>query len=207
MSEGDAAARESLARLRNAGRQELAGLFDEHRQRLRRMVDIRLDRRVAARIDPSDVLQEVFIDAMKQLERYVEAPPFSPFLWLRFLTGQRLMILHRTHLGTQKRDAKREVSFHGASVPAADSMCLSGLFVGRLTSPSQAAAKREQQARLQEALDRMDPIDREILALRHFEELTNAETAEELEISVQAASKRYVRALTRLQKVLGGTSD
>ncbi len=177
----------------------LAEVFMSHRQRLRRMVDLRLDRRVAARIDPSDVLQETYLDAARQLEQYVAEPPMSLFLWLRFLTGQRLMAIHRQHLGVQKRDAKQEVAIER---PEADSQSLSCSLIGRLTSPSMAAMRVELQICFQEAVDGLEPLDRDILALRHYEELTNQEAADELGITPAAASKRYIRALERLRTAL-----
>ncbi len=189
----------SLRRERDAA---LADLFARNRERLRRMVEVRLDRRIAGRIDPSDVLQEAFLDASKQLDGYLASPPMRPFLWLRFLTGQRLMATHRRHLGTQKRDAKRDVPLQGANHPHVYSESLSCHLAGRLSTPSRAAARLELQVRLRELLDSMDPLDCEILALRHFEELTNHEAAEELGISTAAASKRYIRALERLRRTL-----
>ena len=193
-----------VQRLRSERDSALAELFARHRARLRRMVDIRLDPRVAGRVDPSDVLQEAFMDASNQLQSYLDKLPMQPFLWLRFLTGQRLMALHRRHLGARKRDAKRDVPLPGLGRPQVYSGSLSCHLAGRLTTPSGAVARLEMQARLHEALDGMEPLDCEILALRHFEELTNNEAAEELGISKAAASKRYIRALDRLRKTLAG---
>ena len=174
----------------------------ENRERLRRMVHLRLDRRVAGRVDASDVLQETFLDASRQLDQYLVDRPMSLFLWLRFLTGQRLMAIHRQHLGAQKRDARQEMSLHRASMPEADSLSLSFGLLGAITSPSMAAIREEMQAQLQAVVDSLDPLDREILALRHYEELSNQETAEELGITTAAASKRYIRALERLRAAL-----
>ena len=164
--------------------------------------ELRLDRRVAARVDPSDVLQDAFMDASQQLDQYVARPPMPLFLWLRFLTGQRLMAIHRQHLGAQKRDARQEVALNRPAMPEADSLSLSCGLLGQVTSPSMAAFRGELQVRLQETVDRLDPLDREILALRHYEELTNQEAAWELGITPAAASKRYIRALERLKAVL-----
>lgn len=191
--------------LRQGGVSALADTFMHNRDRLRRMVQLRLDRRVAGRIDASDVLQEAFLDASRQLESYLAAPPMSPFLWLRFLTGQRLMALHRQHLGVQKRDAKQEVALHRGAMPEVDSMSLSCGLMGQFTSPSLAAIRVEMQTRLQEVVDGLEPLDREILALRHYEELSNQEAAEELSITSAAASKRYIRALERLKSVVART--
>lgn len=174
----------------------------EHRGRLRRMVELRMDRRVSGRVDPSDVLQEAFLDASRQLDQYLAERPVSLFVWLRFITGQRLMAIHRQHLGVQKRDARQEMSLQRPAMPEADSLSLSFGLLGAMTSPSMAAMRGEMQARLQAIVDGLDPLDREILALRHYEELSNQEAAEELGITTAAASKRYIRALERLRAAL-----
>jgi RNA polymerase sigma-70 factor (ECF subfamily) len=127
------------------------------------------------------------------------------FLWLRFLTSQKLLELHRHHLGAQARDAGREVSLHRGSLPGTSSAALAAQLLGHLTQPSQAAIRAEMKIRLQDALNSMDPLDREVLALRHFEHLSNAETAQTLGIGESAASKRYVRALRRLKEILTST--
>jgi RNA polymerase sigma-70 factor (ECF subfamily) len=129
------------------------------------------------------------------------------FLWLRLIAGQRLMQVHRRHLGTALRDAGREISLHRGSLPQASSASLADEIMGHFTTASQAAVKAERRIQLQQALDSMDLIDREIIALRHFEELSNGEAAQVLGLSKATASKRYIRALTRLQAVLETTSD
>jgi RNA polymerase sigma-70 factor (ECF subfamily) len=179
-----------------------AELFALHRQRLRAMVRLRLDRRLAGRIDASDVLQEAYLDYSRRLAEYFADRKAPFFLWLRGLTGQRLVDLHRRHLGAQMRDAGQEVSLYQGALPAASSVSLANQLLGRLTSPTQAAVRAEMQVRLQEALNAMDPFDREVLVLRHFEELNNSETSEVLGIQKAAASKRYVRALVRLKEIL-----
>ena len=177
-------------------------LFARHRQRLRSMVGLRLDRRLAGRIDPSDVLQEAFVDYSRRLPEYLAKRPVPFFIWLRGLAGQRLVDLHRRHLGAQMRDAGQEVSLYRGALPAASSVSLANQLLGRLTSPTQAAVRAEMQVRLQEALNAMDPLDREVLVLRHFEELSNSETAAVLGVQKSAASKRYMRALVRLKEIL-----
>ena len=132
------------------------------------------------RIDPSDVLQEAFLQAAQAWPKYLERPEQPLFLWLRWLTGMTLQLLHRRHLGVQARDAGREVQLLDRPWPEATSAALAAQLLGRDTRPSVAAIRAERQRRLQEALNAMDPIDREVLVLRHFEELTNAEVAREL---------------------------
>ena len=182
-------------------------LFVRHRERLRAMLQVRLDRRLQGRVDPSDVLQETFAEACQRLADYARQPSMPFFLWLRFLTVQQLLQHHRRHLGTQKRSADQELAAGGGAGPDASAMSLAEQVVGTMTSPSLAAARSEMAARLAAALEAMDAIDREIIVLRHFEELTNNEAAQVLGISKAACSKRYVRALGRLQEIIGGLED
>jgi RNA polymerase sigma-70 factor (ECF subfamily) len=166
------------------------------------MVRLRLDRRLYGRLDPSDVLQETYLVLAKRFPEYVAKPELPFFLWLRWLTGQKLIYLHRHHLGTKMRDAGQEVSLYRGALPQATSESLAAQLLGKLTSPSRAAIRAETQIRIQEAINSMDPMDREVLALRHFEMLSNEETAKVLGISNKAASNRYVRALERLKEIL-----
>ncbi len=199
-AESDAEVAALIARLRAGDRSALAVLFDKHRDKLRRMVQLRLDHRLAGRLSASDVLQEAYIDALKRIEHYFEKPDQPFFGWLRLVVGQRLADIHREHLA-QKRNASRDVPIHAGGA-GADSACIAAFLLGNLSSPSHAASKNETFARLEEALNQMDAVDREVLALRHFEELSNTETAALLGILPAAASKRYVRALARLKQVL-----
>jgi RNA polymerase sigma-70 factor (ECF subfamily) len=179
-----------------------AALFERHRDRLRAMVRLRLDRRLSGRVDPSDVLQEAFLDYARRFDEYAAAPAAPFFVWLRGLAGQRLVDVHRQHLGARARDAGLEVSLYRGALPQASSASLAQHLLGRLTSPTRAAVRAELQVRLQEALNALDPLDREVIVLRHFEELTNVEAAEVLGIQPAAASKRYVRAFRRLKEAL-----
>lgn len=186
-----------------AGDQAVWGdLLHRFRPRLRRMVELRLDPRLQGRVDASDVIQEAYLSATAQVGEYLKKPTVPFFLWLRLVTGQKLVDLHRHHLRTKARNASRQVSLDWRAWPAASSGALASKLIGREPSPSQAARDVEQQRCLQQALDRMDELDREVVALRHFEQLTNAETAQVLGLEVSAASKRYVRALQRLKEIL-----
>ena len=195
-----------LRALRGDGGDELAliALFEQSRARLRRMVRLRLDRRLQGRVDPSDVLQDAHIEVAKRAREYLADPSMPAFLWLRWITGERLLDTHRKHLGAQIRDANLEVSLHRGVMPQATSISLAELLLGRLTSPTRAARRAEMQVRLQDVLNTMDPIDREVLTLRHFEELSNGETAQVLGLTKSAASNRYMRALLRLKETLSG---
>jgi RNA polymerase sigma-70 factor (ECF subfamily) len=191
-----------LAQARAGDPQALDTIFARHRDRLRRMVELRLDVRLQARLDASDVIQDAYLEVARRLEEYLRDPRLPLFLWLRLVVGERLTWLHRHHLGTHQRDAGREVSLYRGAVPMASSAALAARLLGRHTSPSEAAVRAERALRVQEALNALDPIDREVLALRHFEELDRSEAAQVLGISEAAAAKRYVRALRRLKEVL-----
>jgi RNA polymerase sigma-70 factor (ECF subfamily) len=192
-----------LLKRAGAGDQGALGeLFDRHRGRLRRMVQLRLAQRLKGRIDPSDVLQETYLELSRSLAGYLRNPVLPFFLWLRFLTGKKLQALHRHHLGAQMRDAHREISLPSVAWPQASSESLAAQLLGKLTSPSQAAIRAELRLRVQEALDSMSLLDREVLALRHFEQLTNSETAHLLGITESGASNRFIRALQRLRSIL-----
>jgi RNA polymerase sigma-70 factor (ECF subfamily) len=193
---------ELLRRAADGDRHSLDELFARHRPRLQRMVELRLDPRVRGRIGASDVLQEASLEAFERMEKYLRDPKMPFFLWLRFLTSQKVLELHRRHLGARRRDARREVRLQGGPWPAASTATLANQLLGKLTAPSQAAIRAERKLRVEEALNAMDPIDCEVLVLRHFEQLTNTEAAQELGIEEPAASKRYIRALQRLKGFL-----
>ncbi len=179
-------------------------LLARHRDRLRRMVALRIDRRLRGRVDASDVIQEASLEAARRLPEYLKNPTMPFFLWLRFLTGQRLLEQHRIHLGAKARDAGREISLYHGALPETTSAALAAHLLGHLTSPSEAAIRAERRIRMQEVLNTMDPVDREILALRHYEQLSNSEVAEVLAMDKSATSKRYARALVRLKEILAG---
>lgn len=180
----------------------MAELFEQYRARLKRMVRLRMDRRLQGRVDASDVLQEAYLDLARRLPEYAESANIPIFLWLRLITGQRLLQIHRRHLGTAMRDAQLEVSLYRKAMPQASTEFLASQLLGKFTSVSQRAIKTEQQVKLQETLNALEATDREVLALRHFEELSNQEIAQVLEITPAAASKRYLRALKRLKQTL-----
>ena len=191
-----------IEQLKGGDQKALATFFDQHRDRLRRMVELRLDPRLRPRLDASDVVQDAFIDVARDLNAYLADPRLPPLLWLRLHVGRRLTTLHRQHLGTRMRDASLEISLYQGALPQASSAALASMLLGRHTSPTQAAERAERMLRVQEALNSLDPIDREVLALRHFEQLGRSEAALVLGISQEAGAKRYFRALKRLKDVL-----
>jgi RNA polymerase sigma-70 factor (ECF subfamily) len=173
----------------------MAPLVERYRERLLRMVHFRLDPRLVGRLDAEDVLQEAWIEAEKRLAAFrADQKPF--LIWIRLIVQQTMVDLHRKHLGAKMRSAGREVG-----APASGT--LSGFFVAHVTSPSGAVMREELRQKIEAALANMDEIDREVLLLRHFEELSNKEAALVLGIQENAASNRYVRALGRLKGFLG----
>jgi RNA polymerase sigma-70 factor (ECF subfamily) len=182
--------------------QSWGALLTRHEARLRRLVAFRLDQRLQGRIDVTDVIQEVYLEASSHRAEYFKKPAMPFFLWLRGITANKLLELHRHHLGTQMRDAGREVSLYRGTLPETTSAALAAQLLGHVTRPSEAAIRVEVKIRLQEALNTMDELDREVLALRHFEQLSNREAAQVLGIQEKAAGKRYLRALKRLKEIL-----
>jgi RNA polymerase sigma-70 factor (ECF subfamily) len=180
--------------------------MEQYRDHLRRMVSLRMDPRLQGRVDPSDVIQEGYLDAALRLEEYARDPAVPFVIWLRFLIGQRILKEHRRHLGVKVRDVGREVSLDRGSMPEANTVVLAARLLGDLSSPSELASRAERKIRLQRALEAMDPIDREILVLRHFEQMNNGEAALVLGLDKSAASKRYIRAVVRLKRILGDAS-
>ena len=191
-----------LARATSGDERALAELFSNYRDRMKRMVKLRLDRRLSGRIDPSDVVQEAFLEASKRLPEYARKRDMPLLLWLRLVTGQKLTDLHRVHLGAKMRDAALEVSLYRGALPEASSVMLAGQLLGQLTSASRVAIRAEVRLQVQAALNSLEPLDREVLALRHFEQLNNEQTALALGIKKSAASNRYVRSLARLKEIL-----
>ena len=191
-----------LKRAFDGDQQALGSLFQRFQDRLAKIVKFRMDTRIRGRLDPADVLQEAFIEATQRFEDYSESQDMPFFLWLRFITIQKLLQLHRRHLGTKGRDAGRDISIFASPNPQATSVVIAAHLLGRQTSPSMAAARAEMQMQVERGLNAMDPIDREVLALRHFEQLANVEVAELLDLSTTAASNRYIRAVKRLKQVM-----
>jgi RNA polymerase sigma-70 factor (ECF subfamily) len=194
--------RELLQRAAGGDAQAVQELLEMHRERLKRMVHLRLSRRLQGRVDDSDVLQEAFLGIAGRLREYAADPKLPFYLWLRHLTGLKLAEIHRHHLGTQLRDADREVTLHRGGLPQADSVSLAAHLLGQLTTPSQAAIRAETRLIVQDTLNNMDPIDREVLALKHFEQLSTSEIADVLGMSKAGAGSRYLRALKRLKEIL-----
>lgn len=194
--------RELIDRVVDGDQDALAELFSVHRDRLWRMINFRLDPRLHGRVDADDILQESWLAAVQRIDHFLSDASRSIFVWFRLIASQTLIDLHRRHLGTQKRNAALEFSINRGWSADSTSSALSFHLLGHLTSPSQAALREELSSQLQDSLRSMNEIDREVLALRHFEQLSNRETAQILGISDQASSDRYMRALARLKNVI-----
>ena len=191
-----------LRRAKSGDERALAALFTTFRERLKRMVQLRLDRRLSGRIDASDVLQEAYLEVHKRFTEWASDQQLPFFLWLRLVTGQKLTDFHRHHLGAQMRDAGQEISLYRGALPQASSASLAAHLLGKMTTVSQAAIRAEHKLIVQEALNSMDALDREVLVLRHFEHLSNEETAVVVGVKKSTASQRYIRALKRLKEIL-----
>jgi RNA polymerase sigma-70 factor (ECF subfamily) len=197
---------ELLDRVALQDRNATEELFSRYRGRLKALVRLRLDYRIQGRLDESDVVQEALVDASAKISGFARSPDVPFYLWLRQITLFKVRELHRRHLLTGQRDARRELPIqHQRDHMGASSVVLVDHLVSDLTSPSQVAIKSELRRQLLELLDKMDPVDREVLVLRHFEQLTTAEAAEVLDLSKSGASRRYVGALEQLREVLKRT--
>jgi RNA polymerase sigma-70 factor (ECF subfamily) len=178
---------------------QLGPLLESYRNRLRRMVEVRMHPRLKNRVDASDVLQEAFLEVSCRLSEYQARPEAPFFLWVRRITGDKLSDLHRHHLGAQKRDAQREGLGTG---PEVNTISLSKLLLDTGPSPSEAQSRNEELERFRATLDRMDEGPREALTLRHFEHATNQEVAQILGVSNATASRYYMRALQGVRSFL-----
>jgi RNA polymerase sigma-70 factor (ECF subfamily) len=186
-----------LLRLRHGDDQALADLFEHYRPRLRQMVRLRMDGRLAARVDPSDVLQETFLDAARQVRRFVENPQVPIYVWLRGLAWERLLKLQRQHLGTKRRGVKPDLR-----LPEDASAVLGKQLLDQGTTPSQAVVKAELRRRVQCAIGQLKDEDREVILMRDFEGMSNTEVALALGLSDSGATMRYGRAIFRLREIL-----
>lgn len=181
---------------------QIAALMDQYRGRLEQIVALRLDSRLQGRVDPSDVVQEAIVSALGKFDDYLKRDDELPFLlWLRLEALQRLVDTHRSHLGAQMRDVRREISLN-RMMPSISSISMAAQFIDRLSTASRMLMKTELKTQIEQAINGLSELDREMLALRHFEELSNAEAAQILGLSPTAAYNRYARALRRLKEVL-----
>ncbi len=193
---------ELLAGARQGDAVAVNQLLDRHRESLRRMIDLRMDRAVSQRVDASDIVQDVLVEANRRLQDYLANPQFPFHLWLRQMAKDRLIDAHRRHRGAARRSVDREQK--QASVPLDQSTLdlVAGICDPELT-PAAAATWHELQRRFQDAIEQLDEQDREVVLMRHFEQLSNSEVAQSLHLSEPAAGMRYLRAMRRLREKLG----
>jgi RNA polymerase sigma-70 factor (ECF subfamily) len=172
-------------------------LLNRHRDYLRRMVEVRLDPRIRARVDPSDVVQEAQIEALRRLDSYLSKPPMPFRLWLRQIAYDRLLMLRRHHVGAARRSIDRDVA-----LPDPSSLQLAQQLMATGPTPSQQVVQQELIRRVHQAMARLAAGEREILILRNLEGLSNQEAASLLRIDPATASRRYGRAVIRLREIL-----
>ena len=185
----------------------LGARFEKHRDRLQRMIELRMDPILRQRIGASDVLQDAFVEISARLGDYLADPRMPFFLWIRFITAQKLLGLYRFHAGAKKRDIRRQIANAQGDFPEVTTDALIDRLSATGLTPSDVAVEGELRQQLHRALEEMGDLDREVLVLRHFEALSNIETAAELGIGIDAASKRYIRALERLRSKLASVDD
>jgi len=194
---------ERAARGDDAARHQLLA---RHRDRLKRMVAVHLDRRLAARVDPSDIVQEALLEAHRELSEYLRRRPLPVFPWLRQFAWERLLKWHRAHIKVQKRSIGREQRWE-LDLPDESAMQLAHRLIAAGTSPSRRLIRDELRQRVRAALETASPRDREILVMRHLEEMSAAEIAATLGITERAAKARHTRALERLRSLLDEDSS
>lgn len=197
---------EELALLQREGLTALAKLFDRYRHRLEKIIEFRLDDRLQRRVDAADVLQETFLELTKRLPEYLANPAVSFFVWMRQKAIQTLIDLHREHF-RDKRNVNKELGQAPNWNSNETGLSIHAFLAASLTSPSQHLIRSEEVVKLQGAINSLNELDREVIALRHFEQLTNLQVAEILNLSPTAASNRYIRALSRLSETLTDSSN
>ena len=177
-------------------------LLAEHREPVRHMIDLRLDRAIARRVDASDVVQEVLLEASRRLQDYLRNPAMPFYLWLRHIAKDHIIDAHRRHRQAQKRGVDREQPLAPAGWADRSSLELAAQFVDQELTPASAALRQELERRLHDAIGQLDEDDREVILMRHFEQLSNQEVATELQLTEAAASMRYLRAVRKLRDLL-----
>jgi RNA polymerase sigma-70 factor, ECF subfamily len=193
---------DEVGELFSRGEGAVAELIDRYREKLLRMISVRMDYRIRSKVDGEDILQDVYVESARRIDDYIRRPSVPFFIWLRQITRQVLIDTHRRYLETDKRDVRREATPYAAEWSCAGSVFLATQLADSLTSPSQCAVRGEVVTRMNTAMEQLNHRDREVLVLRHLEELSNNEVAEVLRIDRYAASKRYLRALARLRRVM-----
>lgn len=201
------ATQELLAGARGGDAEAVNRLLERHREALRRMIDMRLDRRVRQRVDASDVVQDVLVDAHRRINDYLSNPAMPFHLWLRQMAKDRLIDAHRRHRDAARRSLDREQPLAIAGTDDRSTIELAAQLWDREMTPAAAATVRELQQRFAAAVELLDDQDREVILMRHFEQLSNSEVATALNLTAPAASMRYLRAMRRLRELLDIEND
>jgi RNA polymerase sigma-70 factor, ECF subfamily len=196
-----------LSEARAGDAEAINRLLERHRAALRRMIDLRMDHLVQRRVDASDIVQDVLLEAHRRLQDYLENPVMPFHLWLRHMARDRLIDAHRRHRVAARRSVDREQPLVAAAFLDRSTLDLAGELQDPELTPAAAATWHELQVRFQQAIDTMDEQDREVVLLRHFEHLSNGEVAEVLGLSEPAAGMRYLRAMRRLRAKLQESPD
>jgi RNA polymerase sigma-70 factor (ECF subfamily) len=179
----------------------------KHRDPLRRAVELRLDPALARRVDASDIVQDVLVEANRRLRDYLKDPAMPFHLWLRHLAKDRLIDAHRFHRKAQRRSLDREQATHPPAWAAESSVQLLAQLLDQEKTPASAAVQQELERRLRDAVTQLEDADREVILMRHYEGLGNQEVAAALDLTAAAASMRYLRALRRLRAGLIGDGE
>jgi RNA polymerase sigma-70 factor (ECF subfamily) len=194
---------ELLANVKRGENDAVNRLFERHRLSLRQVIQLRLDRQLARRVDASDIVQDVLLEANGRLSDYLAAPQMPFHLWLRHLAKDRIIDMHRQHRGAQRRSLDRERSLVSPQFGDQSAFDLAGQLVGSEPTPAAAVLRKELQSRFLIAIEQLDEEDRDIVLMRHFEQLGNSEAATALGLSTAAAGMRHLRALRKLRAILG----
>jgi len=193
---------ELLQQARSGAPEAVNRLLVRHRAPLRRLIDLRLDPALAGRVDASDIVQEVLLEASRRLRDYLDRPAMPFHLWLRHIARDHVIDAHRRHRLAQRRSLDRERPLGRLGPADRSSLELAAAFLDQGPTPASAAMRQELERRLQEAVHALDDDDRDVILMRHFEQLSNQEVAAVLGLSEAAASMRYLRALRRLRALL-----
>ena len=192
-----------LANARQGDRAAVNRLLERHRVSLKKLIQLRLDRKIARRVDASDVVQDVLMEANTRLQDYLADPKMPFHLWLRQLAQDRMIDVYRRHRGAQRRSLDREQSIAAPQFSDQSGFDLMGQLADHELTPAAASIRKELEARFVLALDQLEEEDREIVLMRHFEQLGNSEVADALGLSAAAAGMRHLRALRKLRAILG----
>jgi RNA polymerase sigma-70 factor (ECF subfamily) len=193
---------ELLERAKAGDAPAVNALLDRHREALRRMIDLRMDRAIQQRVDASDIVQDVLVEANRRLDEYLKDPSMPFHLWMRHIARDRLIDAYRRHRQAARRSMDREQPLVAARYLDQSTLDLAAQLADREMTPAAAATWHELQRRFQAALDTLDEQDQEVVLMRHFEHLGNSEVAQALGLSEAAAGMRYLRAMRRLREKL-----